>query len=237
MRLSHSAIRPAGEPVSIQFEGQEIPALAGETVAAALSAAGILAYRTTAGGAPRGLYCGIGACFDCVVTVDGQTGRRACLEKVRDGMVVTGAIPADLAPLAPEPTAAQAEDRACDVLVVGAGPAGLAAAVAAAEAGASVVVLDERAVPGGQYHKPLAPSHAHDAPDAQFREGAALAARAARAGVALLQDATAWGAFKAGAELAAVIAGRAITFHPKRLILAPARMSGRCRCRAGHCPA
>ncbi|HTN10035.1 MAG TPA: FAD-dependent oxidoreductase, partial [Acetobacteraceae bacterium] len=221
MRLSHSAIRPAGEPVSIQFEGQEIPALEGETVAAALSAAGILAYRTTAGGAPRGLYCGIGACFDCVVTVDGQTGRRACLEKVRDGMVVTGAIPADLAPLAPEPTAAQAEDRACDVLVVGAGPAGLAAAVAAAEAGASVVVLDERAAPGGQYHKPLAPSHAHDAPDAQFREGAALAARAARAGVALLQDATVWGGFEAGAEVAAVIAGRAITFHPKRLILAP----------------
>jgi len=225
MRLTDPATPPAARPVSIRFEGQDIPALPGETVAAALSAAGILAFRHTASGAPRGLYCGMGACFDCVVTVDGRTGRRACLEKVREGMQVTGAIPAAPAALAPEPVAAQADDRACDVLVVGAGPAGLAAAIAAAEAGAAVVVLDERAAPGGQYHKPLAPSHQATAPDAQFREGAALHARALRAGAAILQDATVWGAFAATAEqageVAAVIDGRAVTFHPRRLVLAP----------------
>ena len=206
--------------MSIRFDGQAIAALEGESIAAALSAAGIVAFRRTAGGAPRGLYCGMGACFDCVVTVDGRIGRRACLEKVADGMEVTGATPALPAPLAPEPAGVVAEDRACDLLVVGAGPAGLSAAIAAAEAGASVIALDERDAPGGQFHKPLAPSHADAAPDAQFREGQAVRQRALAAGVKIETGATVWGAFGAN-EVAAVVGGIAITFRPRRLVLAP----------------
>ena len=55
----------------------------------------------------------------------------------------------------PSPPRAAPEERTPDILVVGAGPAGLAAAIAAAEAGANVVLLDERAATGGQYTKPL----------------------------------------------------------------------------------
>ena len=219
MRLANPRIRVASSLLTIRFDGRSIPALEGETIAAALSAAGILAYRHTASGAPRGLHCGMGACFDCVVTVDGRIGRRACIEKVADGMQVTGAAPAELAPLAPEPARETAADRACDILIVGAGPAGLAAAIAAAEAGASVIVLDERDAPGGQYHKPLASSHASATPDAQFREGSALRARAERAGALIETGATVWGAFGAQ-EIATVLRGIAVTFHPRRLILA-----------------
>ena len=82
MRLTHRSIRPVASPVTIRFDGQPIQALPGETIAAALSAAGIVAFRETASGAKRGLHCGMGACFDCVVTVDGRIGRRACIEKV-----------------------------------------------------------------------------------------------------------------------------------------------------------
>src|SRR6202034_2564446 len=96
MRLTHKTIRPVGRPLTIHFDGRPIPALDGETIAAALSAAGIVAFRHTASGAPRGLYCGMGACFDCVVTVDRRIGQRACLTKVADGMQVTGAMPAPL---------------------------------------------------------------------------------------------------------------------------------------------
>jgi D-hydroxyproline dehydrogenase subunit alpha len=220
MRLRHPTIRPATGTVTIRFEGQDIPALEGETIAAALSAAGITTFRTTRSGAPRGLHCGMGACFDCVVTVDGRVGRRACLEKVAQGMEVFGAVPAELAALAPEPAGPDAPDRECDVLVVGAGPAGLSAAIAARKAGAGVIVLDERDAPGGQYHKPLAPSHADTAPDAQFREGRALRRQADEAGVEILTGATVWGAFSAN-EVAAIVAGAAITFRPRRLVLAP----------------
>ena len=217
MRLTHSSIQPVGTPVRFRFDGRELEGIEGETLAAALSAAGIVAYRQTLSGAPRGQFCGMGACFDCVVTVDGRAGRRACLEKLVEGMVVGGA---GLEPLARTPEGVDAPERIVDVLVVGAGPAGLAAGLAAAEAGASVVVLDERSAAGGQYHKPLAPSHRDSDPDGQFREGAALRGRAVSAGVEIVTGATVWGAFSAD-EVAAVVDGVAVTFRPKKLILAP----------------
>lgn len=220
MRLSHKTIRPAGRPIGISFEGQKIAALEGETVAAALSAAGIVAFRHTPSGAARGLWCGMGACFDCVVTIDGRIGQRACMTKVADGMAVSGAADVRLAPLGEEPDRTEPEERACDVLVVGGGPAGLSAAIAAAEAGASVVVLDERSATGGQYAKPLADSHGDTAPDAQFRLGRELRDRAIRAGATLLSDAIVWGGF-ARDEIAALVSGRAVVFRARRLVLAP----------------
>ncbi|CAA9279811.1 MAG: SoxB-like sarcosine oxidase, subunit beta related [uncultured Craurococcus sp.] len=217
MRLTHPDIRPATTPIRISFDGQALEALPGETIAATLSAAGILAYRTTPSGAPRGLHCGMGACFDCLVTVDGRPGQRACLTKVRDGMAVGSAPPAAPAPLAAAPEAIP--ERDCDVLVIGAGPAGLSAARAAAEAGARVVVLDERGEAGGQYLKPLAASHQHAAPDAQFRKGETLRALAQAAGAEILTGATVWGGF-APDEIGALIDGAAVTLRPRRLILA-----------------
>ncbi len=215
MRLTHPTIRPVGRPIAFHFNNQRIDALQGETIAAALSAAGITTFRHTPSGTPRGLFCGMGACFDCIVTVDNRIGQRACLTQAADGLQVRSDFPLDLTP-DPSPSP---EDRTCDVLVVGAGVAGLSAGIAAAEAGSSVVILDERSAPGGQFAKPLAPSHRDTAPDAQFRHGLELRAKAQQAGVRLEASATVWGAF-APTEIAALVQGRAITYHPSRLILA-----------------
>ena len=220
MRLTHATIRPAGRELKFRFDGETITALEGETIAAALSAAGIVAFRRTPSGAPRGLYCGMGACFDCVRDRERPHRPPRLHGKSRRWHGGHRRVPAQPAPLVPDPSTETAEDQACDVLVAGAGPAGLAAAIAAAEAGASVIVLDEREAPGGQFHKPLYPSHADAAPDAQFREGNDLRKRAAAAGVTIETSATVWGAFAAD-EVAAIVDARAITFHPRRLILAP----------------
>jgi D-hydroxyproline dehydrogenase subunit alpha len=215
MRLKHPSIRPVGRAISFQFNDQAIEGLEGETIAAALSAAGVTTFRHTPSGAPRGLFCGMGACFDCVVTVNGRIGQRACLTQATDGMTVSSDFPATLtADPAPAP-----EEHDCDILVVGGGVAGLSAAIAAAEAGASVIVLDERHAPGGQFAKPLAPSHGDTAPDGQFRLGTDLKAHAERAGVRIETDATVWGAFTP-TEIAALVQGRSITYRPSRLILA-----------------
>lgn len=75
---------------AIRFDGRRIAAAPGQTVAAALWATGIRSWRTTrTGGTPRGLFCGIGACFDCLVTVDGVPNQRACLVPARPEMVVS----------------------------------------------------------------------------------------------------------------------------------------------------
>lgn len=72
------------------FNGQEIIAEPGMTIGGALLRAGIQELRTTRfEGRPRGIFCGIGSCFDCVVTVDGIPNRRACITPVVAGMVVT----------------------------------------------------------------------------------------------------------------------------------------------------
>ena len=76
-------------PVAITVDCKSISARAGDTVAAALLAAGIDHCRTTpVSGAPRAPYCLMGVCFDCLVTVDGVGSRQACLVPVRHGMTV-----------------------------------------------------------------------------------------------------------------------------------------------------
>ena len=76
-------------PVRIVFEGEEITATAGQSLAVALLAAGVRQFRTTpVGGVPRGPYCMMGVCFDCLVVVDGLANVQACMTPVSDGMRV-----------------------------------------------------------------------------------------------------------------------------------------------------
>lgn len=76
--------------MNITVDGRTVPVENGQTIAAALHADGMRSWRTTRlGGRPRGLFCGIGVCFDCLVTVNGRASVRACLAPARDGDVVT----------------------------------------------------------------------------------------------------------------------------------------------------
>lgn len=70
------------------FDGAPIEAPEGASVAAALIGSGRTSWRTTPGDRPRGLFCGIGVCFDCIVEIDGESGQRACMIPLRDGMEV-----------------------------------------------------------------------------------------------------------------------------------------------------
>ena len=84
---------PADPAWTVSLDGRPVPASPGESVGAALTNAGIRSWRTTRGrGGPRGLFCGIGVCYDCLLTVDGRPNQRACLVPVRPGMrLETGA--------------------------------------------------------------------------------------------------------------------------------------------------
>lgn len=74
------------ERVSFTFDDVPMDAQRGQTVAAALLAGGVSSWRVTRSGARRrGLFCGIGACFDCLVDVNDDRAVRACLVPVHDG--------------------------------------------------------------------------------------------------------------------------------------------------------
>ena len=73
--------------VPVTIDGAPFAACAGDTVAAALLAAGCLAFRATpVTGAARGPFCMMGACFDCLVTIDGRPNQQACMIAVAPGM-------------------------------------------------------------------------------------------------------------------------------------------------------
>ena len=81
-----------GEALTIHVDGRPVQAYAGETVATVLVAMGYRRFRLTEkDGRPRGIFCGMGICFDCLVTIDGVPNARACMTPVEAGMRVTTA--------------------------------------------------------------------------------------------------------------------------------------------------
>ena len=80
---------PDGPTVALMFDGRPLRAPAGISVAAALLASGISTFRTTpVSGAARAPFCMMGACFDCLVEIDGVPNRQSCLTAVANGMKI-----------------------------------------------------------------------------------------------------------------------------------------------------
>lgn len=74
--------------VDVSFDGKTLRLPLGANLAAALLAAGEGVFRTTpVSGAPRGPFCMMGACFDCLVKID-NISRQACMVEVSEGLVI-----------------------------------------------------------------------------------------------------------------------------------------------------
>ncbi|WP_414451575.1 (2Fe-2S)-binding protein [Burkholderia sp. 22PA0099] len=75
--------------IRIEIDGRLVDVPESTTVAAALLHAGVRTFRRTpVGDAPRGPFCMMGVCFDCLVEIDGQPNRQSCMVEVKDGMRV-----------------------------------------------------------------------------------------------------------------------------------------------------
>ncbi len=85
---SHSASEERPHRISFQFDGREVTGYTGESIAAALIAAGITSNRVSPTGKPRGYFCGMGVCWECVVRINGKQNQRACMQLLESGMIV-----------------------------------------------------------------------------------------------------------------------------------------------------
>jgi NADH dehydrogenase/NADH:ubiquinone oxidoreductase subunit G len=88
-RLDEAQRQAQDAPVRVTVNGAELQCRQGDSVAAALFAGGVQACRDTAvNEVPRGPYCMMGVCYDCLVTIDGQANQQGCMTAVREGMKI-----------------------------------------------------------------------------------------------------------------------------------------------------
>lgn len=88
LRVSRGMTR--GGQFTFEVDGEPMLAYEGETVATALLASGRRTFRWTQKGLrPRGIFCGMGICFDCTMTVNGMPNVRTCVTLAEPGMVVS----------------------------------------------------------------------------------------------------------------------------------------------------
>lgn len=210
-------------PLRLVFEGREVAARPGDSIAAALAAANEIHLGQRRSGARRGVFCGMGVCHDCLVTVDGRRGMRACMTPVRDGMQVLPEAELRLAGGTEPEQAAPVEAIEAEIAIIGAGPAGLTAAIRAARAGAGVLVLDEREETGGQYFKPRSDGYrgAHGT-DRQHRRGMELRQRAEASGARIFTGHSVWFARRRGDgfDLRSLGRGQSLRIAARAVILA-----------------
>jgi len=91
LRANHPRVKvpPDLDELVLSFDGEPLRALPGQSIGAALIATGRRSWRRTRiGDRPRGLFCGIGICFDCLVDINGRPNQRACLVQAEPGDIV-----------------------------------------------------------------------------------------------------------------------------------------------------
>ena len=153
MRISQHPIldQKTGREVSFTFDGQPLVGREGEMVSSALFANGIRTFsRHKVDNAPQGIFCANGQCAQCTVLIDGLP-MKSCITPLREGMDIRTLVHYPTLPPDDElRPSRRPPELSCQVLVVGAGPSGITAAIELADAGYSVILVDDKDHLGGR---------------------------------------------------------------------------------------
>ena len=216
---------PAREEVPFSWDGTPLTGFRGEMIASALAACGIhVLGRHPKDGSPQGVFCANGQCSQCLVMADGRPVK-ACMTPLRAGMRLESLrglprLPEDDAPVA----TGGVEEIAVAVLVIGAGPAGLSAAIELGRLGVPTLLVDDKDRPGGklvlQTHKFFGSVEDSHAGTRGFEIGRRLAAELEGLPSVAMRLKTTVVAVFADGRVGAVARGRYVLIRPERLIVA-----------------
>lgn len=191
--------------IKFTFSGSEVTAVKGDSIASALSAAGFALHDEVKSKVDISLdievadkrrsrvFCGMGVCQQCLVTIDGQPSQRACRTSVHPGMVVSKQFGL-ISPMPEHADIAIKQEMSFDVVIVGAGPSGLSAGRVSALSGLSTLIVDENDTFGGQYYKQLQSelNKIELNQDLRHKEGIALAKKTSDAGALIWNNTVVW---------------------------------------------
>lgn len=142
-----------GEQVSFTFNGKELTGYENESIAAALFAAGVRKFSDSIQyNHPRGWFCGIGKCSSCLMRVNGVPNIRTCITPLEEDMEIQRQGGKGQLPKRTQVKYTR-EKRDVQLLVIGGGPAGLAAGLTAEKLGLNCLIVDENPRMGGQLIK------------------------------------------------------------------------------------
>ena len=190
--------------VHITFDGQPMEVPAGISVAAAVLGHAHAGHtcKHPVDGSARAPYCLMGVCFECLMEIDGEPDVQSCLVTVRGGRIM---------------------DRNMDLIVIGAGPAGLSAACAARACGLDVTLVDEQAAPGGQLFRNIETPMAQALLDPKERSaGLGLVKRFRESGATYYPGTTVWGLEPH--RVSCTMNGKAEELAASHIIVAPGGM-------------
>ncbi len=216
---------PSKEKVPFFWNGTELSGLENEMISSALFAHNIHIFgHHPKDESPQGLFCANGQCSQCLVIAD-NTPVKACMTPLRAGMVIESVegipeLPGEDDPAAPRGI----EETDVDVLIIGAGPAGLSAAVELGKRGIDTLLVDDKDRIGGklvlQTHKFFGSVEDSHAGTRGFEIAALLGdALSAFPSVRTWLDTTAVGVFSDG--IVGVVTGKTYRkIRPKKLLVA-----------------
>lgn len=141
------------EKISFYFNGEKIVGYKGDSIASAIHASGVKRLSESLKGRHRGFFCGIGKCSSCLMTVNGIPNIRTCIAPLQEDINVETQSKSVPWPKVDYDAWEDGLNIEVDILVVGAGPAGLSASIEAAKQGATVLLVDENPRVGGQLIK------------------------------------------------------------------------------------
>ncbi|MFW6040902.1 MAG: FAD-dependent oxidoreductase [Thermoplasmatota archaeon] len=186
-----------GKEFYFNFEGRKVKAYEGETIASALYADGLKEFtKSKVLERPRGFFCAIGNCSSCIMSVDGMPNVRTCVTLAEPGMEIKKQSSTPNFPSKVAEKGKKRKEEGIGIAIIGGGPAGLSAAIIAAENGADVHLFDEGDKLGGQLVKQTHQffgSHKEDAGTRGIDIAAELIERAKEVGVNIHTNSTVLG--------------------------------------------